>query len=172
MISAGMSAILMRTYSGVRHWGIKVEVLEVNGAESCTCAREHAVEKQFDEFKGCSVGSHVTQEADAIATDGDAGAIRIIFFLSHFTYHHGVADFLLFMGWDVMVVYKKEGVSAHNPLCIGGSTRTDALAQPSKFIGVRSVPGGFVAGVTAELAMLKKFASGGVKHQKSLWTTN
>jgi hypothetical protein len=43
-----------------------------------------------------------------IAADGDAGAIRIILFWPNFTYHHGVADFLLFMDWDVVVVYKKE----------------------------------------------------------------
>ncbi len=71
-----------------------------------------------------------------------------------------------------MIVYKKEDVCARNPLCVRGSTRTDALAQPSKLIGVRSVPGGSVAGVTSELAMLEKFASGRVEHQKSLWTTN
>ncbi len=88
----------------VRHWGIKVDVFEVDGAETYTWAREHAVEKQLDKFKGCSVGSHVTQEADAIAADGDAGAIRIILFRPHITYHHGVADFLLFMGWDVVIV--------------------------------------------------------------------
>jgi hypothetical protein len=152
----------------VRHWGIEVEVFEVNGAEACAWAREHTVEKQLDKFKGCRVGSNVTQEADAIAANGDAGAIRIIFIRLHFTYHHGVANFFLFMGWDVMILYKKEGVSARDPLGIGGNTRTNVLAQPSKFIGVRGVPDGFVAGVTMELAMLKKFASGGVKHQKSL----
>ena len=64
----------------------------------CTWARKHTVEKQFDEFEGCGVGSHITREADAIATDGDAGAIRIILFRMHFTYHQGVADFLLLMG--------------------------------------------------------------------------
>ncbi len=35
----------------VRHLGIKVEVLEVDGAETCAGAQEHAVEKQLDEFK-------------------------------------------------------------------------------------------------------------------------
>jgi hypothetical protein len=30
---------------GVWHWSVKVEVLEVNGAEPCTWARKHAVEK-------------------------------------------------------------------------------------------------------------------------------
>jgi hypothetical protein len=156
----------------VRHWGIKVKVLEVDGAEMCAWEREHPVEKQLDKFKGYGVGSHVTREADAIAADGNVGAIRIILVRPHFTYQHGVADFLSFIGWDVMIVYKKEGVSACNPLCVGGSTRTNALAQTSKSIGVRSVPGGFVAGVTTELGMLKEFASGGVKPQKSLWAAN
>ncbi len=63
----------------VRHWSIEVEVLEVNGAETCAWAREHAVEKQLDEFKGCGVGSPVTREADEFAANGDTGAIRIIF---------------------------------------------------------------------------------------------
>jgi hypothetical protein len=71
-----------------------------------------------------------------------------------------------------MIVCKKEGVSARNLLGIGGSTSTNALALPSKFIGVRGVPGGFVAGVTTGLAMLKEFSSGGVQHQKSLWTVH
>ncbi len=106
----------------VRHWSIEVEVLEVNGAEMCAWARKHAVEKQLDKFEGRDVGSHVTQEADAFATNGDAGAIRIILFWRHITYHHGVADFLLFMDWDVVIVNKKEGVSARSPFCVGGRT--------------------------------------------------
>jgi hypothetical protein len=88
----------------------------------------------------------------------------------HFTYHHGVADFLPFMDQDVMVVYKKEGVNAHNPFCVGGRTHAYALADTSNFIGVRRVPGGFVVEVMMELAMCKEFASGGVEHQKSFWT--
>jgi hypothetical protein len=42
--------------------------------------KKATVEKKLDKFEGCSVGSHVTQEADVIAANGDAGAIRIIFF--------------------------------------------------------------------------------------------
>jgi hypothetical protein len=112
----------------VRHQSIKVEVIEVNGAETCAWARKHTAEKQLDKFVGCGVGSHVTQEADVIAADGDAGAIRIILFWQHFTYHHSVADFFSFMDQDVMIVYKKEGVSACNPFCVGGRTGADALA--------------------------------------------
>ncbi len=112
----------------VRDWSIEVEILEVDGAETCAWARKHTVEKKLDKFEGHGVGSHITQEADVIATDGDAGAIRIILFQLHFTYHHGVADFLPFMDRDVMVVNKKEGVSACNPFCVGIRTRAYALA--------------------------------------------
>ncbi len=94
-----------------RHWSIEVEILEVDGAETCAWARKNAVKKQLDKFKGCGVGSHVTREADAIAADGDAGNIRIIFFWPHFT-HRG--RFSSVYGQDVMIVYMKEGVSAHN----------------------------------------------------------
>jgi hypothetical protein len=110
------------------HWSIKVEVLEVDGAEPCTWARKHAVERKLDKFEGRSVGSHVTQEADVIAADRYAGAIRIIFFWTHFAYHHGVADFLLFMARDVVVVDKEEGVSARNPFCVGRLFRAYALS--------------------------------------------
>ncbi len=112
----------------VRHRSIKVETLEVNGAKTCAWARKHAVEKQLDKFKGRGVGSHVTQEADVIAANGDVGAIRIILFWPHFTNHHGVADFLPFMDRYVMVVNKKEGVSAPNAFCVGGRPRAYALA--------------------------------------------
>jgi hypothetical protein len=148
----------------VRHQSIKVEILEVDGAEMCAWARKHAVGKKLDKFEGRGVGSHVTREADAIAADGDGGAIRIILFWLHFTYHHGVADFLPFMDWDAVVVDKEEGVSACNLFCVGGRPRAGAVAWLSKFIGVRRVPDGFVAGVMKELAIFEKFASGGVKH--------
>jgi hypothetical protein len=46
----------------------------------------------------------------------------------HFAYHHGVADFLLFMARDVMVVDKEEDVSARNPFCVEGRPRAYALA--------------------------------------------
>ncbi len=79
-------------------------------------------------MEGHSVGSHVAQEADAIAADCYVGAIRIIFFQPHFAYHHGVADFLLFMAWDVVIVNKEEGVSARNLFCVGKRPCAYALA--------------------------------------------
>ena len=35
----------------VRQWRIKVEVLEVAGAETCAWARKHAIEKKLDKFE-------------------------------------------------------------------------------------------------------------------------
>jgi hypothetical protein len=93
----------------VWNWSVKVKVLEVRGAETCAWARKHTVEKKLDKLEGCGVGSHIAREADVIAADCYAGAIRIIFFWTHFAYHHGVADFLLFMVQDVVVVDKEEG---------------------------------------------------------------
>jgi hypothetical protein len=113
---------------GVWHWSIKVEVLEVDGTEPCTWARKNAVEKNLDKFEGRGVGSHVAREKDAIAANCYAGAIRIIFNHTHFAYNHGVADFLSLMAWDVVVVDKEEGVSTHNPFCIGRRSRAYALA--------------------------------------------
>ncbi len=112
----------------IRHWSIMVEILEVNEAETCAWAREHAVENKLDKFEGCGVGSHVNWEADVIASNGDAGAIRNILVQPHFTYPHGVADFLQFMDQDVVVADKEEGVSARYPFCVGGRTRAYALA--------------------------------------------
>jgi len=55
-----------------------------------------------------------------VASDGDVGTIRVIFLWLHLTNHHGVADFLSFVGWDVVIVDDKEGVSARNPFGMGG----------------------------------------------------
>ncbi len=115
----------------VGHWGIKVEVLEVDGAEARTFAREYTVEQQLEEFKGRRVGADISRVTDATASDGDAGTISIVFIRSHFTHYHGVADFLLFVSGDVMIVDDKEGVSARNLFGGGGGSRTNSLTQSS-----------------------------------------
>jgi hypothetical protein len=146
----------------IGHWGIKVEVLEVNGAESCAIAREDTVEQQLKEFKGCGVGAYISRVTDMTASDGDAGAIRIVFIMSHFTHYHGVADFLSFVSGDVMIVNDKESVSACNPFGGGGGSRPNSLTQLSKLVGVGSVPCCLVAGIASEFGMLEEFTSGRV----------
>jgi len=106
----------------VGHWGIEVEVLEVDGAEARAFAREHTVEQQLEEFKGSGVGTNISWVTDAIATNGDTSTIRIIFIRTCFTNYHGVADFLSFVEWDVMIINEKECVGACNPFGVGGGS--------------------------------------------------
>ena len=105
-------------------------------AEARSFAREHTIEEQLEEFKGRSVGAHVPREADAIASDGDTSAIRIVFIWLNLTNDHGVADFFSFVDWYVMIVNDKEGVGACNPFGIGGGSRANSLTQSSKLIGI------------------------------------
>jgi hypothetical protein len=113
----------------IGHWGIEVEVLEVDGAESCSFVREDTVEQQLEEFKGHGVGANISWVTNTATTDGDAGTIWIVFFRPHFTHYHGVADFLSFVGRDVGIVDEKEGGSACDSFGGGRSSRTNSLAQ-------------------------------------------
>jgi hypothetical protein len=115
----------------IGHWGIEVEVLEVDGAESRTFAREDTVYQQLEEFKGRGVGADISWVTNTTASNGAAGTIRIVFIRSHFTHYHGVADFLSFVNGDVMIVDDIEGVSASNSFEGGGGSRTNSLAQSS-----------------------------------------
>ena len=148
----------------IGHWGIKVEVLEVDGAEARAFAREHTVEEQLEEFEGRRVSADISRVTNTTATNGDAGTIRIVFFRAHLTNYHGVADFLLFVGGNIVIVDEKEGVSARNSFGGGGGSRPNSLAQSSKLVGLGSVPSCLVAEILTELAMLEEFTSGGVEH--------
>ncbi len=129
--------------------------------------RQDIFEKKFDQFKQSRVGTDVAWEANAIATNGDAGAIWIIFIRTHFTYYHGMAHFFPLMQWYVMVVNKKEGVSATDPLCRGGRTSAYALVETAQLVGVQCIPGGFVPRIVAKLAVFEKFTGGRIKDQES-----
>jgi hypothetical protein len=59
------------------------------------------------------------------ATNGDAGTIGIVFFRTNFANYHGVADFLLFVGGDIVIVDEKESVSARNSF--GGGVVPDPI---------------------------------------------
>jgi len=106
----------------IEHWGIKVEVLEVDGAEAHAFVREHTVEEQLEEFEGGRVSADISRVTNTTAPDGDAGTIGIVFFRTNFTNYHGVADFLLFVGGNIVIVDEKESVSARNSFGGGGGS--------------------------------------------------
>jgi len=76
----------------------------------------------LEEFQGSGVGTNISWVTDVIATNGDAGTIRILFIRTHFTNYLGVADFLSFVEWDVMIINEKECVSACNPFGVEGGS--------------------------------------------------
>ncbi len=106
----------------IRHWGIKVEVLEVDGAEARAFAREHTVEEQLEKFEGRHVSADISRVTNTTAPDGDAGTIGIVFVRTNFTNYHGVADFLSFVGGNIVIVDEKESVSARNSFGGGGGS--------------------------------------------------
>ena len=79
-----------------------------------------------------------------------------------------MADFLSFVGGNIVIVDEKEGVSARNLFGSGVGSRSNSLAQSSELVGVGGVPSCIVAGISTELAMFKEFTSGGIEDRKRL----
>jgi hypothetical protein len=64
--------------------------------------------------------THIVRVSDAIATNGDLCAVRVVLVQMDFTYNHGMAYFLSLVQWDVMVVNAKESVGTSYMLGDGG----------------------------------------------------
>ncbi len=60
------------------HGCVKAEALKVNGAKECTFLREYTVEEELEQFLGHCVSTHITRVADAVATNGDLCAVRVV----------------------------------------------------------------------------------------------
>jgi hypothetical protein len=60
------------------------------------------------------------QGADAVATNGDPCAIRVILLRTNFTYIYGMAYFLSLVRRNAVVVDAKECVSSRHTLGVGG----------------------------------------------------
>jgi hypothetical protein len=104
----------------LEHGNVKVEVLKVNGAKACTFSREYTVQEELEKFQGRYVSTHIARVADAVATNGDPCADRVVFVWTDFTYDHGMAYFLSLVQWDVVVVDGKERVCTGYMLGVGG----------------------------------------------------
>jgi hypothetical protein len=104
----------------LRHGHVKVEVLKVNGAKACNFLQEYTVEEKLEEFQGYCVGTHIARVADAVATNGDLCAGRVVFFRLDFTNNHGVAYFFPLVQQDIVVVDAEECVGTSNTFGVGG----------------------------------------------------
>ena len=63
-----------------------------------------------------------------VASDGDASAVRVLFWGAHFTDHFGIWDFMMSFGWDIAV---KDGAEGAVP-----GMHSNALAEAAKFVGI------------------------------------
>ena len=82
--------------------------------------REYTVEEELDQFQGRCVSTHIARVADAVATNGDSCAVRVVLFQSDSTNHHGVAYFHSLVQRDVVVANAKECVGTDNTFGVGG----------------------------------------------------
>jgi hypothetical protein len=106
---------------GIGHRSIQVEVLKVNGAKAGTFLREDIVEEELEKLQQCCVCTHISRAADAIATNGDPCAVRVILFRMDFTCNHIMAYFFSLVRQNVMVVDAKKSVSTATRLVLGDS---------------------------------------------------
>jgi hypothetical protein len=105
---------------GLGHGSIQVEVLKVNGAKAGTFPREDTVDEELEKLQQHCFCTHISRVADAVATNGDPCAVRVILVRKDFTYNHGMAYFLSLVQWDVMLVDAEVDVSASYTLGAGG----------------------------------------------------
>jgi hypothetical protein len=71
---------------GIGHRSIQVKGLKVNGAKAGTFLREENVEKELEKLQQRCVCTLISKLADAIATNGDPCAIRVILFYGIFLF--------------------------------------------------------------------------------------
>jgi hypothetical protein len=70
--------ILHDSRSKLCHFCRCVEVLKVDGAKACTFWREYTVEEELEKLQQSCVSTHIARVADAVATNGDPCAVRVI----------------------------------------------------------------------------------------------
>jgi hypothetical protein len=91
---------------GIGHRSIQIEIFEINGVGNFP--REDTVEEELEEelekLQRRCVCTHISRVADAAATNGDPCAVKVVFFLTDFTFNHGMAYFLSLVQRNVMVV--------------------------------------------------------------------
>ena len=125
--------------------GVEIEVADVKGGKIGAGTLEEAVKDKFGEFKGSSWGAEISGKANAVAVNGDARAVGIVFFGADFANHFGVNDFFAAVGGDILEADEEEGVGAFGAFAPAVGRGADALEDPDKLVGVLLVPG-FVEG--------------------------
>ena len=89
------------------------------------------------------------------ASDGDAGAVWVFLVWFDFADNHGVANFMPTVLRNVRELDELESIcDLHALLPWAFRTFSNALAEPSKFVGIGGVPDSGKLGVFAQLLVL------------------
>jgi hypothetical protein len=138
------------------HWGVEVEILQINGAVVCTLCGDKAVEVNLDCDHVNGGGTTIPVIGDAIATNGEASAIGIGLLRTIVDAHAPVCDVFALVDRDV--------VSSNEDNHVGALDNAwDALGKATYFNHVGLAPEFFVLGVDKKVAHFHEGVSVGVE---------
>ncbi len=84
------------------HQGVKVEILQIDGAEACTFCGDNVVEVNFDRDHVNGGGTAIPGVGDAIAANGEASVIGISLLRTIADAHASICDVFLLVDWDIV----------------------------------------------------------------------
>jgi hypothetical protein len=138
------------------HWGVEVEILQIDGAVACTLCGDDAVQMNLDCDHVDSGGTAIPMIGDAIAADGETSAIVIGLLRMIVDAHVPICDGSALVDWDV--------VSSDEDYRVGALANAwDALGKATKFDCVRLAPEFFVLGVDKKVAHFHEGAGVGLE---------
>ena len=111
-----------------RHWCIQVEIFDVDCHEFCVGRGDDAVEEEFDYEEVNCGSSAVSGVVDAIAANGEAGAIWICLLWPVVNNYAAVGDIAPAVDWDILFGMKKIVLVPLASLGIPWARRPSSLA--------------------------------------------
>ena len=96
------------------HWGVEVEIFDVDCHEFGTWSRDYAVEKKLDSEEIDSGSATVMWVVYSIAANSETSAVGIVFFWPVVHNNTAVCDISPACSVDVRFVDEKDGVGAFN----------------------------------------------------------
>ncbi len=138
------------------HWGVEVEILQIDGAVVCTLCGANAVEMNLDCDHVNGGGTAIPGIGDAIAANSEASVIGIGLLRTIVDAHAPVCDVFALVDWDIVLPNEDN--------CVGALANAwDALGKETKFNRVGLAPEFFVFGVDKKVAHFHEGASIGVE---------
>ncbi len=134
------------------HWGVEVEILQINGAVACNLCGDDAIEMNLDCEHINGGGTTIPRIGDAIAANGESSAIGIGLFRTIVDTHPPV--------WDVFASVDLDVVMSNEDNRVGALANAwDALGKATEFNHVGLALEFFVLGVDKKVAHFHDGAS-------------